>query len=128
MALAYQQGTILVESGTTLPGAVTLDPPELSRNWQAVRGLDRLALEAEVSKAGWTWFYMAGPVTRYAFGRNQKTRTGAALGRMLDDIEAQKCNCVEITRIAAKSFLGVPYVSVTGNARHIQDGYQFNGR
>jgi len=125
LGLAFQQGAILVEAGAMLPAGVALQPGALSQNWRSVVGLDRIGLAAAVAKAGWTFFYMAGVVTKHAFGFSRENRERAALGRVIQDVQAQHCNCLEITGLAAKSFLGLPYVSITAHARHIQDGSQF---
>lgn len=40
-----------------------------------------------------------------------------------------RLNCLEISQIAAKSFLGLPYVAVVGHARHIQESlYLFQAK
>jgi hypothetical protein len=39
---------------------------------------------------------------------------------LLGKSAAKMFNCLEVTEIAYKHFLGVPYVHVTGHARHIQ--------
>jgi hypothetical protein len=124
----FQVGTILVEAGTSLPGAVLLQPSALSGTWKSVVDLDRAGLAAEVSKAGWTFFYMAGELTARAFGSSEDHRVRTAIGRVIEGVQAQKCNTVEITHLAHKSFLGIPYVSITAHARHLQDGVQFRGR
>ena len=49
-----------------------------------------------------------------------------ALNRLIARVKLQKCNCLEIDEVAAKSFLGMPYVSVSGHSRHIQKGLVFN--
>lgn len=123
--LACQPGTILVEAGAILPAGVFLQPGVLSQGWRSVADLDRIGLAAAVAKAGWTFFYMAGVVAKHAFGWSEEKRVRAALGRVVQEVHAQNCNCVEITRFADKSFLGLPYVSITAHARHIQDGSQF---
>lgn len=123
----YQPGTILVEAGAILPGSVSLQPGGLSQIWRSVANLDKVALAAELAQAGWTFFYMAGVVQKHAFGFDEETRMRAAVGRVIKEVEAQQCNCLELTSFVTKSFLGVPYVSVTAHARHIQDGCQFRG-
>ena len=126
--LAFQPGAILVEDGTILPGAMSLERSALSQTWRSVPNLDRIGLEAQIAKAGWTFFYMAGVVKRHAFGWGEEKRVRAAVARIIKDVQSQECNCLEITHLATKSFLGIPYVSITAHARHIQDGYQFCGR
>ena len=122
-----QQGTILVEEGAILPGGVSLDPGSFPRNWRSVAHLDRTALAAAISKAGWTFFFMAGIVKKHAFGLDAQKRMHTAVARVIEDVRAQKCNCVEITHLATKSLLGLPYLSITAHARHIQGGCQFSG-
>jgi len=126
--LACQSGTILVEAGAILPDNVSLQPGVFSQNWRSVANLDGIALGAEIAKAGWTFFYMAGEVKKHAFGLGEEQRVRAAVERVIEDVQAQHCNCVEITHLANKSFLGVPYVSITAHARHIQDGCQWEKR
>ena len=121
-------GAILVEDGTILPGGMSLEQSASSHNWRTVLNSDRIGLDAQITKAGWTFFYMAGTVKRFAFGRDEDSRVRAAMGRVIKDVEWQKCNCLEITGLATKSFLGIAYTSVTAHARHIQDGCQFRGR
>ena len=40
---------------------------------------------------------------------------------MLARLKSEKFNSLEITRVASKRFLGVPYVSVSARSRHIQE-------
>jgi hypothetical protein len=124
----FQSGAILVEDGTILPRGMSLERSPSSHNWRSVLNLDRLGLEAQIAKAGWTFFYMAGAVKKLAFGFDADSRARKAVARVIKDVEWQKCNCLELTRVAAKSFLGIAYTSVTAQARHIQDGCRFRGR
>ncbi len=123
--LVCKQGTILVESGAVLPNNVTLQSGAYTRDWNSVAHLDKVGLEAEIAKAGWTFFYMAGEIRKNAFGSDEGRRSRAAMGRVIGDALSQNCNCVEVTHVANKSFLGLPYVSITAHARHIQNGSQF---
>jgi hypothetical protein len=125
---AFEQGAILVENGTTLPGAMSLRRNALSEDWRSVPKLDRSGLEAQLAEAGWTFFYMAGVVKKHAFGFDQEKRVRAAVGRVIKDVRSQNCNSLEITHLATKFFLGIPYASITAHARHIQDGCRFRSR
>ena len=126
--LSFKQGAILVEDGTILPETILLERSAFSQSWRSVPSLDRIGLEAEIGKAGWTFFYMAGVVKSHAFGFNQEKTVRTAVSRAIKDVQTQRCNCLEITHLTTKSFLGIPCVSVTAHARHIQDGCQFRGR
>lgn len=126
--LTFQDGAILVEGGTTLPGAISLRPGAFAGDWSSIPGLDSKGLETQLTAAGWTFFYMAGVVRKHAFGFDEKKRVRAAVGRVIQDVRSQHCNCLELTHLATSSILGIPYVSITAHARHIQDGCQFRGR
>jgi len=41
--------------------------------------------------------------------------------RVLAKAESSKFNCLEIPEVAAKRFLGIPYVFVSAHSRHIQE-------
>ena len=50
-----------------------------------------------------------------AFGFDEEKRVNAAVSRVAKFVRAQNCNCLEITQMATKSFLGIPYVSVVAS-------------
>jgi hypothetical protein len=126
--MTFQSGAILVEDGTTLPGDMSLQSSPFSPSWRSVPDVDSEGLDAQLGKAGWTLFYMAGAIHKHAFGFDEDKRVRAAVSRVIRDVQSEKCNCLEITGLTTKAFLGIPYVSVTAHARHIQDGTQFRGR
>jgi len=55
-----------------------------------------------------------------AFGADEKQVTGKAIKRIIASLKAKNFNCLEITHVAAKRFLGLPYVSVSAHSRHVQ--------
>jgi hypothetical protein len=54
------------------------------------------------------------------FGSDGEKTQGRAVRRILSCLKSWKFNCLEITQVAAKRFLGIPHVTVSANARHIQ--------
>jgi hypothetical protein len=93
-----------------------------SNNWISVGKLDRPGLEISIHKAGWTFFYLAGEIKATVFGFDKQEAVLKAVKRLITNVKAERLNCLEITRVTISSFLGMPYVSVTGHARHIQKG------
>ena len=81
--------------------------------------------EKELATVGWTFFYMAGEIRTIALGFDKQKMIDAALRRLIANVRLQKCNCLEIDKVAAHSFLGLPYVSVSAHSRHIQKGSIF---
>jgi hypothetical protein len=44
-------------------------------------------------------------------------------------MKSDRFNCLEISRVAVKRFLGLPYVTVAGHPRHIQESvYLFHAK
>jgi hypothetical protein len=71
---------------------------------------------------------MANSIRRTAFGFNRASMIAAALKRVITNVRQERCNCLEIDDVVMHSFLGVPYVSVSAHARHIQKGLVFSGQ
>lgn len=117
-------GDLLLAVGTLLP--ISMQSPEQYEgalfipSWNWVKNLDSNGLDRLLSKAGWNFFYLAGGVEMIAFGPNQEQATGKALRRIIAHLKAKNFNCLEITHVAARRFLGWPYVSVSAHARHVQ--------
>jgi hypothetical protein len=69
---------------------------------------------------------MAAEVRGIAFGRIRPNSLRAALHRILSKVRAEDFNCLEVTAITARNFLGIPYVSVCAHSRHIQKGMRLD--
>jgi len=119
-------GSILVEQGTHLPNSLLLQNEGLSNGWATVKDV-RSAPDKGIQEAGWTFFFMAGEIKTTAFGFDRQKTLGAALRRLTTNARSQHCNSIEISRVARKSFLRVPYVSVSAHMRHLQKGLAFSG-
>jgi hypothetical protein len=98
-----------------------------SSGWAALDGA-RPAFEKEIQEAGWTFFFMAGEIKATAFGFDKEKTRRTALKRLLANVKSHDCNAIEIARVEDKTFLGMPYVSVSAHARHLQKGLTFSGR
>ncbi len=93
-----------------------------SNGWISVGKADRPGLEVSIRQAGWTFFYLAGEIRATVFGLDRHETVGKAVKRLITNVKARDLNCLEITRVATSTFLGVPYATVAGHARHIQKG------
>jgi len=119
-------GSILVEEGTHLPKSLLLQSESSSNGWAAVKDV-RATFEKAIQQAGWTFFFMAGEIKTTVFGFDRQKAMRAALKRLIAEVKSQHCNSIEITRVVGKSFLSVPYVSVSAHPRHLQKGMLFSG-
>jgi hypothetical protein len=70
---------------------------------------------------------MAAEVKVMFFGALGTTRIQNAVQRILARVKPQSFNCLEITGIVAKRFMGVPYATVSAHSRHIQPGCYLGG-
>jgi hypothetical protein len=115
-------GTILIKEDTLLPEGVQLESDPCLKGWRLVKNPGSSGIDRKLSEAGRTFFYMAGEVGAMAFGSDSEKTTRRAIKKVIANIESERFNCLEISQVAAKSFLGLPYVAVTAHPRHIQEG------
>ncbi len=113
-------GTMLLEDSTGMPESVVLDIEPYSMGWSLIVKATAAQLGKDLEGAGWTFFYMAGAIHVSGFGLRDQSRTDRAMAHMIDAVKRQNCNCLEITRVRRKSFLGLPYTSVVAHARQVQ--------
>jgi len=83
-------------------------------------------LDTELSKLGWTFFFMANVIRKSALGFDRDKGISAALKRVMARVREEGSNCLQIAAVESHSFLGIPYVSVSAHPRHIQKGMVFS--
>jgi len=119
-------GAILIQDGTVLPRSLVLESEPYSKGWTTVTNL-RSDFERDISQAGWTFFFLAGELRANVFGFDTEAAVHTAVKRLIGNAKSQNCNCLEIGQITMKSFLGLPFASVSAHSRHIQGGSVFAG-
>ena len=119
-------GDILVQRGVQLPASLRLATQPESDGWTAIKD-NHSTFEKTVEQAGWTLFFMAGEIKATVFGFDRQKALNIALKRLIVNVESQHCNSLEITSILSKSFLSLPFVSVTAHLRHLQKSMFFSG-
>jgi len=115
-------GTVLIKDGALLPEALQMESEPCVPGWRLVKNLDGYALDRKVHEAGWTFFFLAGEIRTIAFGADEQWTVRRAIKRILANPRSKQFNSLEITRVASKRFLGLPYMSVGAHSRHIQEG------
>ncbi len=129
MAEIINAGTILIKEGTLLPEGMQLESDPYLKGWRLVKSPALPGIDRKLCEAGWTFFYMAGEVDAMAFGSESDKTTHRAVKKAIANIKSEKFNCLEISQVAAKGFLGLPYVTVAAHPRHIQESmFLFHGR
>jgi hypothetical protein len=117
-------GAILMAAGTALPVSMQRAGQTSSDSfvpgWHWINNLDSNGMDRLINQAGWNFFYFAGGIEMIAFGFDEQRATDKALKRIITSLKPKHFNCLEITSVTAKSFLGLPYVSVSAHSRHVQ--------
>jgi hypothetical protein len=116
-------GTILIKEGTLLPETVRFESEPFVLGWRLVKNLDGCGLDRKIRDAGWTFFCLAGQLGATVFGIDEQKTLSRAVEQILANPEAAELNCLEIMRVASETsnrFLGVRYVTVSAQSRHIQ--------
>jgi hypothetical protein len=106
--------------GTIIPQSFRLETELYSQGWEIIKNSDADALDQDIRRADWNFFFLAGSIQATALGYWRERTVRRAMERVLAKAERSKFNCLEITKISAKQFLGFPYVHVSAHSRHIQ--------
>ncbi len=107
---------------TVLPVGLTVESEVFLPGWRTVRNLDGYGLGQKMEEAKWYFFYLAGEHRAIALGREGLGTLRRAVKQILAKQEGQTFNSLEITKVASKRFLGIPFMSITAHFRHIQQG------
>jgi len=127
MSQEIQVGTILIEQRPVMGQAIGLQCEPYSSNWGLVQALDVASLDRRIHAAGWNFFFMAAEVKVMFFGAIKSKSMQNALRRILEKVKPLNFNCLQVTGIAAKRFLGVPYTVVSAHSRHVQASCYLDG-
>lgn len=114
--------TILIRENTLLPAGLAVESEVFLPGWRVVKNLDAYGLGQKIEEAKWNFFYLAGEIKVIILGRQGPSTFRSAVRSVLAKPEAQKFNSLEITGTRSRWFLGIPFVIVTANFRHIQQG------
>ena len=120
-----QAGTMMFHHSTLLESLkLEVDSEPYYRNWRSLGIVESSGLDRRVRDKGWCLFFMAGDIRAVvpAWGGHNTLRRGVK--RLLARTLLQQFNCLEVTDIRRKYFLGIPYLSISANSRHLQEGSQ----
>jgi hypothetical protein len=111
---------ILMKVGTILPQSLRVETELYSHGWEIIKNSDADALDRDIRRADWNFFFLAGSIQATALGYWRERTVRRAMERVLAKAEPSKFNCLEITEVSARQFLGFPYVHVSAHSRHIR--------
>ena len=121
MLAKIDAGTILIKEGALLPELLRFESEPYSKGWRLVKDLRGSEMDRHLFEAGWNLFYMAEELNATAVGSDLQKTTRRAVKKVIAAIKSDQFNCVEITQVVAKRFLGLPYVTVSAHPRPIQE-------
>jgi len=122
MTGAIKTGTIMMRAGTLIPQSVRVEAETYSHDWGMLKDSDSNILDRNLRGAGWSFFFLAARIQAIAWGKRGETTVRRAMAHVLTKVKSSRFNCLEITEITTKRFLGLPYVRVSAHSRHIQNG------
>jgi hypothetical protein len=120
---SLEAGTMMIQEGLPLPKLLEMETDAYSRRWRSVKALDSFSMGRKLDAVGLHLFFVAGHITTIAFGLGGERSVHKAVERIAAKVKALELNCLELTQIARKHFLGVPYIAISAHSYHIQQGW-----
>ncbi len=122
MAAMVEVGTIFIENRPLILRALKLESESYSGTWGVLQWHTSASLDQRIRGTGWNCFFLAAEVEGSAFGALAAKSLRRALNQIFIKVRKPNFNCLEVTNIVERRFLGVPYVTVCAHSRHIQQG------
>ena len=121
--MKLEVGSKLVEQGATMPRVVELNSFTLFDCWRVMGSTSRGAFYDQVNGSGWNLFYIAGHLDTLSIGLNREDALRRGVRRLAARVRAESFNCMEVTEIKTRHFLGIPYLFISADILHIQRGF-----
>lgn len=120
MSGTIKAGAIMMKVGTILPQSLRVETELYSQGWEIIKNADADAVDRDIRRADWNFFFLAASIHATALGYWGESTVRRPMERVPAKAEPSKFNCLEITEVSAKQFLGFPYVHISAHSRHIQ--------
>ena len=120
MTSTVEVGTILIADRPQITQLLALEIEPFAGGWGVVREINGAVLDRQIHAAGWNFFFMAAEIKATFLGSPGSATIRNAVRRILGKARPQGFNCLEVTGIVARRFLGMRYTSVSAHSRHIQ--------
>ena len=120
MSGTIKVGTIMMRAGTLTPQSLRVETELYSHGWEMIKNSDGDAVDRDIRQADWNFFFLAANIQATAWGHWGERTARKAMKRVFAQVNQLKFNCLEITGISARRFLGFPYVRVSAHSRHLQ--------
>jgi hypothetical protein len=116
-----ESGMILIREGALLPPDFVLESEAFLPGWRLVKNFDGYTLNRKISQANWNFVRFTDEHRARVVGRAYAGTLRKGIARILNGLRGKKFNSLEIT-VVLKRFVGLAFVSISANRRHIQGG------
>ena len=114
-----KMGTILMQAGTVTPESLRGDTEPYSPGWDVIKNSDG-GFDRRIREAGWNFFFMAARLQVIVWGHQTEKLLLRATKRLIAKANPAGFNCLQLTELSDRRFLGIPYVNLSAHSRQIQ--------
>lgn len=123
MAANLQVGSKLVEVGTPLPQVLEENSTKFLHHWRVMMSTSRETFFNQVAASGWHLLFVADRLNTVSVGVNRDDALQRGVRRLAARVRSESYNCLEVTDIKTRHFLGIPYLYIAADMLHIQQGF-----
>jgi hypothetical protein len=117
-----ESNMILIREGALLPPDFALESEAFLPGWRVVKNFDGYTLNRKIAQANWSFVRLTGEHRTRVVGRAYTGTLRKGIARILSGLRGKKFNSLEITVVGLKHFVGLAFLSISANRRHIQGG------
>jgi hypothetical protein len=117
-----ESNMILIREGAVLPPNFMVESEAFLPGWRVVKNYDGYTLSRKIKQANWNFVRLTGEHKTRVVGRVYAGTLRKGIARILAGLRGKKFNSLEITVVGLKHFVGLAFLSISANRRHIQGG------
>jgi hypothetical protein len=116
MQQEIQAGTVLMKESHLF----VLESEPYFGNWSVVRAFEDYPFDQQVHAAGCHFPFIGAEVKVRFLGELGTKKINKAFTQILRKMRGHNFNCIKVTGIIVKRFLGVSYTTVSAHSRYLQ--------
>ena len=116
-----ETGMILIRDGAVLPPSFAVESDAFLPGWRVVKHFDGYTFNHRIKQANWNFVRLTGEYKARVVGRAYPGTLRKAVTRILAGLRGRKFNSLEVNVVVLKRFVGLAFLSISANRRHIQD-------
>jgi len=116
-----ETGIILIRDGALLPPNFLVESENFLPGWRMLKHVDGYTFNRRIREANWNFVRLTGEYKAKAVGRAYPGILRKAVLRILAGLRGRKFNSLEVNVVVLKRFIGLAFLTISANRRHIQD-------